>query len=249
VQVSATSHGPAEGRHTVDEGRKTLSWHWAELPVQVPAASHGPLASAQINPSGLNWLGGHWASVPVQNSGRSHGPAEGRHSRVEGKNTLSWHWAELPVQVPAASHGPLASKQTVPAGLNWFSGHCGELAVHSSGRSHGPAAARHTVPTLSGSGIITHCPATQAAFPQDWVFDGPGHLLPQVPQLFTSVWTSTHSPTWGRVPPGHACLPVGQTHRLPAPQVAPVGQQRLPQTKKFGQQNLSVPEVSSVRQV
>ena len=156
------------------------------------------------------------------------------------------------MQVSATSHGPAAGRQTVPAGLNWFSGHCGELAVHSSGRSHGPAAARHTVPTLFGSGIITHCPATQAAFPQGWVFDGPGQRLPQAPQLLTSVWRFVQmSSIVGGLPTDRVHLfgvPLGQTH-LPLTHVAAVGQQRPAHTSALAQQTLSVPEVKSTRQV
>jgi hypothetical protein len=77
-----------------------------------------------------------------------------------------------------------------------------------------------------------------------------GQTTPHWPQLLRSVWVLTHSPTWGTVPPGHTVgEEAGQVQRLLVEQVAPVGQHRLPQTRLFGQQNLSVPEVSSVKQV
>ena len=75
----------------------------------------------------------------------------------------------------------------------------------------------------------------------------------QPPQWRRSVAVLTHSPTASRS--GVVVLlqvvgaSSGHAQRWPVAQKAPVGQQRLPQTRLSGQQNLSVPEVSSVRQV
>jgi hypothetical protein len=76
-----------------------------------------------------------------------------------------------------------------------------------------------------------------------------GQTLPHAPQLLLSVWRSTHRPTCGTSPPGQTDVPAGQTHWFPCPHTPPVGQHRLPHTRLFGQQNLSVPDVWSTRHV
>ncbi|HEU0089216.1 MAG TPA: hypothetical protein VFQ77_16485 [Pseudonocardiaceae bacterium] len=83
-------------------------------------------------------------------------------------------------------------------------------------------------------------PLTQASVRQGSVLFG--QTTPHLPQLLRSVCVLTHWPTWGSVPPGHTVgAEAGHVQALPVEQVAPVGQQRLPQTRLFGQQNLSVP--------
>jgi hypothetical protein len=93
------------------------------------------------------------------------------------------------------------------------------------------------------AGVHTHWPFTHVC--------PVSHLWPHAPQCRRSLSRLTHSPTWGTFPvPTHTVgEEAGQTQRLLVEQVAPVGQHRLPQTRLFGQQNLSVPEVSSVKQV
>jgi hypothetical protein len=59
VQVSATSHGPADGRQTKDDGRNSSSGHWAEVPVQVSATSQGPADGRHTVVAGSNRSGGH----------------------------------------------------------------------------------------------------------------------------------------------------------------------------------------------
>src|SRR5207249_2329038 len=95
-QVSATSHGPAEGRHVVVLYAST---HVLPLPEQWSPASlsHAPpcelpvqLVDGEAKPSA-----GHAPEVPVQLSATSHGPAEGRHVVVLYAST---HVLPLPEQ-------------------------------------------------------------------------------------------------------------------------------------------------------
>jgi hypothetical protein len=74
--------------------------------------------------------------------------------------------------------------------------------------------------------------------------------LPHSPQLLRSICLLTHWPTCGIAPPGHRSgVPAGQTHLFVTLHSAPVGQQRLEQTRLSGQQNLSVELLWSRRQV
>src|SRR5213594_4179012 len=90
VQVSATSHCPAEARHTNVEDLKA-STHVLLVPVQWSAASlsHAPPCEApmQLVVSLAKPSPGHVADVPVQVSATSHCPAEARHTNVEDWKT------------------------------------------------------------------------------------------------------------------------------------------------------------------
>src|SRR5438552_2939730 len=82
LQVSATSHWPAEARHVELAAWKT-STHELLVPVQWSAASlsHAPPCEAPTQPvdTDANAFAGHAADVPVQVSATSHWPAETRH--------------------------------------------------------------------------------------------------------------------------------------------------------------------------
>jgi hypothetical protein len=52
VQFSATSHGPADGRHTVVDGRSWSGGQYGDVPVQLSAMSQGPAAGRQTTPAG-----------------------------------------------------------------------------------------------------------------------------------------------------------------------------------------------------
>src|SRR5437867_7642355 len=86
VQVSATSHWPAEVRQTNVEDWNT-STHVLLGPVQWSAASlsHAPPCEApmQLVVSLAKPSPGHVADIPVQVSATSHWPAEIRHTKVE----------------------------------------------------------------------------------------------------------------------------------------------------------------------
>src|SRR5437867_13188874 len=86
VQVSATSHCPAEARHTNVEDWKT-STHVLLVPVQWSAASlsHAPPCEApmQLVVPDAKTSAGHVADVPVHGSEARHVAAEARQTNVE----------------------------------------------------------------------------------------------------------------------------------------------------------------------
>src|SRR5437867_12963148 len=86
VQVSATSHCPAEARHTNVDDWKT-STHVLLVPVQWSAASlsHAPPCEApmQLVVPEANTSSSQERRVGVQLSATSHWPAEARHTNVD----------------------------------------------------------------------------------------------------------------------------------------------------------------------
>src|SRR5437773_10176926 len=90
VQVSATSHWPAEARHVWLAAWKT-STHELSFPVQWSAASlsHRPPCDApvQLVDDEANPSAGHTPDVPVQVSATSHWPAESRHVEPAFRNS------------------------------------------------------------------------------------------------------------------------------------------------------------------
>src|SRR5437773_1720771 len=100
VQVSATSHWPAEARHVWLAAWKT-STHELSVPVQWSAASlsHAPLceAPAQLVDADAKPFAGHAPAVPVQVSATSHWPAETRHVKLAARKA-STHELSVPVQ-------------------------------------------------------------------------------------------------------------------------------------------------------
>ena len=87
VQVSATSHWPAEPRHTVLLDRKT-STHVLLLPVQWSAPSQAPPCDdpVQLVADDANPFAGHVSLEPVQVSATSHWPADERHTLPAPRN-------------------------------------------------------------------------------------------------------------------------------------------------------------------
>ena len=85
VQVSATSHWPAEARHTNVEDWNT-STHVLLVPVQWSAASSSHTAPCDVPMQCVvaDWKAsaGHVPDAPVHISATSHWPAEGRHVTV-----------------------------------------------------------------------------------------------------------------------------------------------------------------------
>jgi hypothetical protein len=118
VHVSATSHGPAEARHTVVAGANPSAGHVALLPVHVSATSHGPAEARHTVAAGANPSGGHVALLPVHLSATSHGPAEARHTVAAGAKPSGGHAALLPVHVSSTSHTPADARHTRPATTN-----------------------------------------------------------------------------------------------------------------------------------
>src|SRR5439155_649574 len=148
VQLSATSHWPAEARHCVPPATKT-STHDLSLPLQWSAPSHKPPVDVpvQLVAAGATASAGHAPEVPVQLSATSHWPAEARHC-VPPATKTSTHDLSLPLQWSAPSHKPPVDVpvQLVAAGATASAGHAPEVPVQLSATSHWPAEARHCVP-------------------------------------------------------------------------------------------------------
>src|SRR5438093_1516165 len=148
VQVSATSHWPAEARQTNVEDWKT-STHALLVPVQWSAASlsHAPPCEApmQLVVLDAKTSVGHVADVPVQVSATSHCPAEARHTNVEDWKT-STHVLLVPVQWSAASlsHAPPCEvpMQLVVPDAKTSASHGPDVPIQVSAKSHMPAEAR-----------------------------------------------------------------------------------------------------------
>jgi hypothetical protein len=115
VHVSATSHGPAEARHTVVAGTKASAGHAALLPVHVSATSQTPAEARHTVVAGAKLSSGHAALVPVHVSATSHGPAEARQTVVTGTKASAGHSALLPVHVSATSQTPAEARHVRPA--------------------------------------------------------------------------------------------------------------------------------------
>jgi hypothetical protein len=89
VQLSATSHSPADSRHTVADDLYA-STHVSALPEQWSAASSSHASPCdvpvQLVAAGWNASAGHAAAVPVQLSATSQTPAAERQTTVLGLN-------------------------------------------------------------------------------------------------------------------------------------------------------------------
>ena len=100
VQLSATSHCPADARHSKVAGWKT-STQVLLLPVQwsLASTSHAPPCDVPVQCVVLDAkaFAGHAPEVPVQLSATSHWPAEARHSKPAAWKT-STQLLLVPVQ-------------------------------------------------------------------------------------------------------------------------------------------------------
>ena len=110
VQLSATSHSPAEARHCVVMEAKPSAGQALLLPVQYSATSQLPAEARHAVVLGCLVSAGHVAVLPVQYSATSHTPPEARHSVVAGLklqllvDTLGLHCWQSPLGLlaPAA---------------------------------------------------------------------------------------------------------------------------------------------------
>ena len=112
--------------------------------------------------------------------------------------------------------------------------------------THLPCVASQTSHLVGSQAIERQVPPQTLALGQHAPFmqDSPAAQgLPQVPQFCWLARGLTHSPM-RLEDDGHTVCPGGQAHAFLAVQVAPLGQQRLPQTRSFGQQTL-FPELST----
>jgi hypothetical protein len=147
VQLSATSHGPADARQTVLADWKA-STHVFAVPLQWSGASHAPPFDEPVHVAVLGWKpsAGHALDVPVQLSAASHGPAEARQT-VLGDWKASTHVFAVPLQWSGASHAPPFDVPVQAAVLGWkpSAGHATDVPVQLSATSHEPVEARQTV--------------------------------------------------------------------------------------------------------
>ena len=164
VQFSATSHGPAEARQTVDDDAKLFAGQFGPVPVQFSAGSHGPAEARQTVLEDWKASAGQAALDPVQFSATSHGPAEARQTVLEDWKPSAGHAALDPVQFSATSHGPAEAPQTVLEDWKPLAGQVVLVPVHVSATSQGPAEARHSVPALPAGWL--HAPALHVSVVQ-----------------------------------------------------------------------------------
>ncbi|HKY27066.1 MAG TPA: hypothetical protein VJM12_03885, partial [Pyrinomonadaceae bacterium] len=158
VQLSATSHCPAEGRHVVVAGWKPSTQ--APLPSQESVPSQAPPLEVPVQEvvAAAKPFAGHAPESPVQLSATSHCPAEARHSVVAGWKPSTQ--APLPSQESVPSQTPPLEVpvQEVVAAAKPSAGHAPESPVQLSATSHCPAEARHSV-------VAGWKPSTQAPLP------------------------------------------------------------------------------------
>src|SRR5438094_43890 len=175
-QVSATSHSPAAGRHTVPPlpGR---CWQLVLVPSQVSAVQgspssghaapafpagcwqvlfvpshwsrvHGLLSAVQDVPLAFLTSAGQVELVPVQVSARSHSAAAARQT-APALPTGCWQSTLVPLHWSRVQALP-SSVQAVPLAFRGPSaGHVALEPVQVSGRSHSPAAARQVFVLLA----------------------------------------------------------------------------------------------------
>jgi hypothetical protein len=147
VQLSATSHCPAEPRH-VNAADWNTSTHELLLPAQWSAASLSQAppweAPAQVVAADAKPSAGHVPDVPVQLSATSHCPAESRQVKVFGWKT-STHVFAVPLQWSVPSHAPPfdVPLQVVAAVANPSAGQTPDDPVQLSATSHCPVEPRH----------------------------------------------------------------------------------------------------------
>src|SRR5205809_1372643 len=148
VQLSATSHWPAEARHVTVAASYT-STQTLHVPVQLSAASssHTPPSDVPMQCVVADWKAsaGHVPEVPVQLSATSHWPAEARQVTVAASYT-STQTLLVPVQWSAgsSSHTPPSDvpMQCVVADWKASAGHVPDRPVQRRVASECPAEAR-----------------------------------------------------------------------------------------------------------
>jgi hypothetical protein len=107
VQLSATSHSPAEARHWVVLEANPSAGQVLLLPVQNSATSQVPAEARHEVVLGCLASAGQVAVVPVQNSATSHTPPEARHWVEDGLklqlfvDTLGLHCWQSPAGLVA----------------------------------------------------------------------------------------------------------------------------------------------------
>ena len=108
VQLSATSHGPAEGRHVVVAAANPSAGHAPDVPVQLSGTSHGPVEGRHSVVAGKK-ASTQWpapSQESVQEPIGSQGPSLEVPMQivVAGWNPSAGHALDVPVQLSATSH-------------------------------------------------------------------------------------------------------------------------------------------------
>ena len=116
-QISATSHGPADGRQAIEDWRKPSAGQITLVPVQVSATSHGPADARHTVDAGAMASAGQEAPDPVHVSARSQGPPEARQTVDADAKLSGGQPASVPSQTSTISQGPADARQTVPVGF------------------------------------------------------------------------------------------------------------------------------------
>ena len=145
VQLSATSHSPADARQIEVAARKP-STQWP-APSQESDPSHAPPfdVPTHVVVEGRKPSAGQALDEPEQLSATSHEPAAMRHTVPAMAMTSDGQLLLAPLQVSAMSHPPATPRQTVPAVAMTSAGHDALVPVHCSAASHKSVAARQTV--------------------------------------------------------------------------------------------------------
>src|SRR5439155_5018147 len=137
---SATSQGPAAGRHCAM--LLASAGHAAPVPVQCSARSHSPAEARQTVLDGSKASAGQAVLDPVQVSSTSQGPADARQTAAAFPAGC-WQASLLPSH-SSRLHGLPSSVHAVPAGFFVSAGQLAPVPVQCSAGSHSPAAARHS---------------------------------------------------------------------------------------------------------
>jgi len=209
VQLSATSHCPAESRQTVVEGWYS-SMHAFAVPLQWSVASQAPPCDTPVHVvvGGAKTSAGQAPVAPVQLSATSHWPADSRHTVVAGWYSSRQALA-VPLQWSVASQAPPseAPVHAVVLGSKASAGHAPEVPVQVSATSHCPASARHTKPEgrySSTQALLV--PAQWSVASQAPPSEVPAHVVVlgskasagQAPELPVQVSATSHWPVSGR---------------------------------------------------
>jgi hypothetical protein len=112
--LSATSHTPADARHSVDDDMKLSVGQLLLDPLQTSGLSQSPAAGRHS--AVLFTSVGHVVDVPLQNSATSQTPAEARHSCVDGCTWFVGQAAADPVQCSTMSQRPVAARHSTVEG-------------------------------------------------------------------------------------------------------------------------------------
>jgi hypothetical protein len=133
LQLSGTSHTPADARHVVPAGATPSAGHAVLAPVHVSPTSQASAAARHVVPAGARPSAGQFAPAPVHDSGWSHGPIDARHDVPAVENASGGHSIAVPVHISATSQVPAAARHTVAAATTHaFWQQSGVAPVHAS---------------------------------------------------------------------------------------------------------------------